>query len=86
MNALSLSAAATNAGQDKNWLISNNKIAGVTVGIEFRGPTGSTPPASMQGVNITVNSIAADWRCALFDRCWSVKNDAPVPPDVTNNW
>lgn len=89
MTAIGLSAAAAAdiPDQNKEWVIKNNDISNVTVGLEIRFPSSGTLPASsMEGVDISENSIIAEFRCSALNRCFAVLNRAPVAVPVTNNW
>lgn len=83
VQAIALSAAASSATADRNWLIENNDISGVNQAIEIRG-SNAAPSFGFVGLNINTNSIDADYGCPL---CFAVVNTAPTnPPPLGNNW
>lgn len=87
IQGIAISAAATTASQNKNWNIQNNRIEGVTQGIEIRGTSGTY---SWEGVTISSNFINANVGCsrpAPFG-CYNVLNGAnPFPPPaMPNTW
>jgi hypothetical protein len=88
VQAIALSGAAATANQDKKWLIQNNKITGVNTALEIRWPSsGSPPPASMNGVVISTNSIdKANFRCSSTYPCYNILNASPAAPPAADNW
>lgn len=86
IRGISLSASASAAGVNRNWVITNNLIKGVTQGIRVRWSSGVTH--SLTGVDVSSNSITVT-RCG-FDLLNCVKaeviNYAPELLNVANNW
>lgn len=83
ITAISLSANANADGDDRGWNINNNLIQGVRQGIEIRYQ--APGPASLNGVAIKLNNIAAD-RCSIPRPCFDIINSSPEEVDVTQNW
>lgn len=81
--AISLSSNADADGDNRNWAIKNNQIINVQQGVEIRF---SAPgPSSLSGVDISYNSIVADF-CSAFRPCFDIINRSPQNVTVTANW
>lgn len=88
VTAISLSAKATAENEDRSWVIKNNKITDVNVGINILYP--QSPPTSLTGVDVSLNSIEATRCSGIGGRCLNVNNAAPggTGPviNVGQNW
>lgn len=91
IRGISLSADASAAGVDRNWVIKNNLINGVTQGIRVRWS--GVPTYSLKAVDIGLNSITVT-RCGTDETnplpppCVKAEviNYAPQLLVVANNW